>query len=117
MARKKKDGPGKGGIIQLNPGKQDNETIWDGDWDEDDDWDEEDDSWENEMAEELISALMNRLVSSNEGGMTDMQFKSMLMDQRETWKRVQQIAKEEKAEKTIQAIQDQIRLINMKLKA
>ena len=115
MARKKKDEPGKGGIIQLNPGKQDSGTAWDGwdgeDWDEDD-WDEDD--WDGEEMPEELMALMNRLMSG--GGMTDAQFKSMLVDQRENWKRIQRIAKEEQAENTVKAIQEQIKLINEKLK-
>ncbi|MBQ9347284.1 MAG: hypothetical protein IJT94_08110 [Oscillibacter sp.] len=115
MARKKKDEPGKGGIIQLKPGKQSQETLWDGVWDEGD-WDEDEDGWdEEEMPEELMT-LMSRIMGGGSGGMTDTQFKSMLVDQRENWKRIQRIAKEEQAENTVKAIQEQIKLINEKLK-
>ena len=114
MARKKKDEPGKGGIIQLKPGKKAEETLWDGVWDEGD-WDGADeDDWDGEEMPEELMALMNRLMSG--GGMTDAQFKSMLVDQRENWKRIQRIAKEEQAENTVKAIQEQIKLINEKLK-
>ena len=49
-------------------------------------------------------------------GMTDAQFKAMLRDELENWKRIARIAEEEQAERTAQAAREQIEIINEKMK-
>lgn len=116
LARKKKDEPGKS-IILPTAKNQDNENVWDvDDWDEEeDDWDEDDEM--DEASQELFNALMGRLINGGEGGgMTNEQYKGMLLDQLEIWKRVKKTAEEEGAKKTASECQMQIALINKKLK-
>ena len=109
MAKKKNDG-GKS-IIHLNPGGRD-ENIWDDDWDEDmDDWDEDMD----EMPEEIMNAILGKLITGGPSGMTDAQFKAMLRDDLENWKRIARLAEEEHAEKTAQAAREQIEVIKEKM--
>jgi FMN phosphatase YigB (HAD superfamily) len=117
VARKKKDEPGKG-IIQFNPGKQDNNQPWNNgqDWEEED-WDEDEDDWdEEEIPEELMSALLGRLIGGGPGGMTNEQYKGMLLDSLQPWKEVLKLAQEAGNQKIIEKAKEQISLINRKLK-
>ena len=49
------------------------------------------------------------------GGMTDAQFKAMLRDELENWKRMKEAAEEEHAEKSMKLAQQQIEIIHDKL--
>lgn len=49
-------------------------------------------------------------------GMTDAQFKAMLRDELENWKRVKEAAEEEHAEKAAKLAREQIEIINDKMK-
>lgn len=50
-------------------------------------------------------------------GMTDMQFKALLLDELENWQRVKKLAEQENAAETAAMAQTQINKINEKLKA
>ena len=49
-------------------------------------------------------------------GMTNEQYKGLLLDQLEVWQETLKLAKEEKAEKVIQKAEQQIAKINEKMK-
>ena len=114
MARKKKDDPGKG-IIHLTPTGKDSDNIWAGD-----DWDEDEDDWDEEemdgIPDELMNALMGRLISGGPGGMTNEQYKGMLLDSLQPWKEVLKLAQEAGNQKIIDKAKEQISLINKKMK-
>ena len=109
MARKKSGKP-ENNIIPFNQ----TGSLSDDDLMDDDFFDEDDeDGVDEEMVNQLMSTLLSGMMG---GGMTNEQYKGMLLDSLQPWKDVLQLAQEGDTQRIIQKAKAQISLINRKLR-
>ena len=110
MARKKNGKPESNIITLMNkqPGSLSDEDLLDGD-----DFYDEDDEVDEEMISQMMTSLLSGMLG---GGMTNEQYKGMLLDSLQPWKEVLQMAQDGDTQRIIQKAKTQISLINKKLR-
>lgn len=117
MAGKKKGGKESNIIpFQKNRNETPKEEIFDfSDWmfDDEDEYDDYADEMSEEAAQQIMSALFSGMLN---GGMTNEQYKGMLLDSLQPWKEVLKLAQEGDNLRIVQKAKDQISLINKKLR-
>lgn len=74
---------------------------------------EEEDELSEEMAQHLMTALLSGMIG---GGMTNEQYKGMLLDSLQPWKEVLKLAQAGDTLRIVQTAKDQIAIINKKLR-
>ena len=112
MARKKKESP-QNGIIHLISSLPEDSDRMD---DEMDEMDEMDDMENEDFSDAMMEMFLSKMLGGAGGGMSNEQYKGMLLDSLQPWKEVLKLAQEGDSQKVIEKAKEQISLINKKLK-